>query len=391
MNDVLFIQFVNDIKMSDGVYTGVGNGFSDTYDLCKSKGDFLWVNLPKVNHVALYNKIETLEYCQTVELPISKGVVYISAICITHLYQTNIWAKRYPDIKFIVGGPAVCSDALVINEILPSNFIITDQSVEELFGVENFSYTWKLDLPPDDNVGYFYPYTLNTECYWKKCTYCSGYNSFKARRRTKINFEFKDLDFSKRHRVRLHSPSLDSKFIINQFSKLPRIENLDYMNLMRPSKYENEALKKVAPENRDLKMLFGMGIEFPSNKKLNSVNRGITVEETLETLHTIADNYKHSEIVMTSILGWNDLIESDLKEAEIFINNLPSNSRLIIARLLARPKTDIHRDYTVGRELNIGTFYRGFVPKLTDDQNQINDEARVIFNKHTIVQDFYDV
>ena len=36
MQDTLFLQFYNQIK---GSYYDLCNGYSDTYDLCRSKGD----------------------------------------------------------------------------------------------------------------------------------------------------------------------------------------------------------------------------------------------------------------------------------------------------------------------------------------------------------------
>jgi len=39
MRDTLFLQFYNKTKSG---YFDLCNGFSDTYDLCKSKDDFYW-------------------------------------------------------------------------------------------------------------------------------------------------------------------------------------------------------------------------------------------------------------------------------------------------------------------------------------------------------------
>jgi len=40
MKDTLFLQFFNKTKSG---YYDLCNGFSDTWDLCRQKGDFFWV------------------------------------------------------------------------------------------------------------------------------------------------------------------------------------------------------------------------------------------------------------------------------------------------------------------------------------------------------------
>ena len=82
MSDTLFLQFYNDIK---GIYFDLCNGFSDTYDLCKSKGDFFWTEHEVDN--AKWDQEETYKHR---ELPIKRGTVYISALYMNHLYQSFV-------------------------------------------------------------------------------------------------------------------------------------------------------------------------------------------------------------------------------------------------------------------------------------------------------------
>lgn len=388
MNNVLFIQFTTDIELSDGVYTAVGNGFTDTYDLCKSKGDFYWINLNNVAHVALFNKQETLNKCYEIEPPINKGIIYISAICTTHLYLAYIWSKKYPNIKFIVGGPAVINDGLTITSDLPENLTFTIKSVESYFGFEDFSFKWNLEIPYDSNHGRIITYTIDLNCYWNNCTYCSGYNPCLKRIRKDIQLEFKNVDLAKPTKVRLNSPSISPSFIREYFPLLPQKDNLSYLTLIRPSYKEKNALNSIKDTCKDLKILFGMGIEFPSDRILNSVNRGITVNEMIETINFMAETFPNSELVMTAILGWNNLQDKDLREAEKFINNIPTNCRIMLTRLLIRPTTKMD-DYTPLKELFIGPFYRGYIPFLTREQIDINNEARKLFSSKHIFKDLY--
>jgi len=90
MNDTLFVQFFG--KTNSGWFD-LCNGFSDTWDLCASKGDLFWVeqlgDTSRWYDETAYEKIP---------LPIARGTVYISASYVNHLYQAYTWALCYPDI-----------------------------------------------------------------------------------------------------------------------------------------------------------------------------------------------------------------------------------------------------------------------------------------------------
>jgi hypothetical protein len=133
MGDTLFVQFFNEIKET---YFDLCNGFSDTYDLCKSKGDLYWTQ-----HEADQTKWYLDETYTNRELPISSGTVYISAIYVNHLYQSYIWAREYPDIRFIVGGPVAAERRVDVkgwnpvyflidsDDVWPSNLVITGKFI----------------------------------------------------------------------------------------------------------------------------------------------------------------------------------------------------------------------------------------------------------------------
>jgi hypothetical protein len=287
-----------------------------------------------------------------------------------------------------VGGPAVINDGLSITKPLPKNLIFITKSVENYFGFNDFSFQWNLDIPDDDNNGKIITYTIDLNCYWNNCIYCSGYDPCLKRIRKNINFEFQNFDLIKPVKVRLNSPSISPSFIENYFPHLPRRKNLSYLTLIRPSKKEHEALDRVKYSCSDLNILFGMGIEFPSDRILKSVNRGITVNEMLDTINFMAESFPNSELVMTAILGWNNLQESDLLEAERFVNNIPNTCRIMLTRLLIRPTTNIS-GYIPFKNLFVGPFYRGYIPFLTEEQININNEARKIFSSRYIFKDLY--
>ncbi|MCG8529803.1 MAG: hypothetical protein MI749_03970, partial [Desulfovibrionales bacterium] len=176
MTDTLFVQFYH---RTASQWFDLGNGFSDTWQLCRSRGTFLWVDLD-MDSDTWYDPLAYEKH----PLPLDRGRVYVSASYVNHLYQALVWARDYPEIEFVVGGPVAAeSDGpkdrwnpvhFLVEGELPPNFHPTGQSMESLFGVEEFSQGWELELPdtlPLDARIYF-SYTLENQCYWKKCPFC---------------------------------------------------------------------------------------------------------------------------------------------------------------------------------------------------------------------------
>jgi hypothetical protein len=204
-----FLQFANTLKLHNDSYLALGNGFSDTWDFCKQKGDLIWVKQKYTRWISS----ESINFCKQNNLPFNKGHVYVSSINIMNMYQIYNWAKRYPDITFIVGGPAVCTNLFTLTEKLPNNIILTKKTVEEYFEIENFSYHWKLEPPNFESDGIAFAYTIDTQCYWGKCIFCGPHAMCVKRKRKNINFEFGEILYKKKMFIRLHSPSMSIKNI----------------------------------------------------------------------------------------------------------------------------------------------------------------------------------
>lgn len=395
MKDTLFIQFYSKTKSG---WFDLCNGFSDTYDLCKSKGDLLWME-----HESDNDKWYEEETYQNRPLPIKKGRVYVSASYINHLYQAFTWATLYPDIEFIVGGPVAaerCGDSNTWNSVhfklekdLPSNLFITGQSIEDLFKVPNFSGDWNLEIPkviPGDSRVYF-SYTLENLCYWKKCPFCSiaQHSLDHFRKREKIGLEFKHLEFSGHKIVRLNTGSITPEHIKAILPCLPNLNDIEYRFFMRAARAETKALKQVVDQlNGDIPdCTLGFGIEFPSDRMWKYLNKGTKMGEVLDTI----DLCKESGFKVNAnvILGWNNLIESDLKQLEYFMDQLSQNAvtTLQLRWLFAHPYTTIYEDYDgVQNSLKLGPFNSGFNVKVDDRQKELNLEAANIINKKCILK-----
>jgi radical SAM family protein len=390
MTDTLFIQFYSKTKSG---WFDLCNGFSDTYDLCSSKGDFFWMQ-----HEADNDKWHEEETYHNRPLPIEKGRVYVSASYINQLYQAYTWANQYPDIEFIVGGPVASercggpdgwnSVHFKVEKDLPSNLFITGQSVEDIFEVPNFSGKWKLDISkeiPQDSRIYF-SYTLENLCYWKKCPFCSiaQHSMDHFRKRDNIGLEFKHLEYQGHKIVRLNTGSITPEYIKAILPRLPKSDDMEYRFFMRAAKAETKALKQVIDQlnGNTPDCTLGFGIEFPSNRMWKYLNKGTKMDEVFETLELCRKS--GFKVNANVILGWNNLIEQDLRDLEYFMDNLSENAvtTLQLRWLFAHPYTKIHEDYDgVENSLKLGPFNYGFNVRVDERQKALNMEAAKIINK----------
>ncbi len=381
MNEMIFLQFYNPVKDS---YYDLCNGFSDAYDICKARGVFFWMT--HENDIDQWYDEST--YTGRA-LPIDEGTVYISAVYLNHLYQAHVWAGLYPKIRFVVGGPVAaeqCSGRngwdpiyfqLEPGTVFPTNLTITGKSVEDWFDVPNFSGKWRLDVPeavPTTSPIYL-SYTLDNRCYWRKCIYCNiaHHDSTLARKRDIFNFEFKEIDHAGKKIIRLNTGSLTPAHIRTLFPKLPVRNDLEYRVFMRPARPENIALKEVLDSaTREFPdMMVGIGVEFPSNRMLRYMRKGFDKEEMIETLQLCVSH--GIRVNGNFILGWDNLIDEDIRELEEFFDKMPEGSleAMQMRWLFAHPFTQIHETYR-GKAIKLGPFYVGFRTEIAPEQIEKN-------------------
>ncbi len=398
MSDVLFVQF---FSRSKNGYYDLSNGFSDTYDLCLSKGDFYWVE-----HEADSKKWDLESTYTRRPLPITKGTVYVSASYINHLYQAHVWARQNPDLQVVVGGPVAASrkcsgeawDPLYFQiregAEFPENLHVTGQNVEDLFQVPQFSGAWKVAIPREVQGGdqaIYLSYTLDNGCYWSKCIYCNIKEAPQEmfRRRKSLGFEFEAVDHPGRKIVRLNTGSVTPKNIREVLPNLPLREDLEYRTFMRSAKAENQALQSVLEKaGADFPQLtLGIGIEFPSDRMLQYMGKGITREDILETLR-ICSRYK-VKVNGNVILGWGNLLESDLRDLEAFFEAMPEQSMASaqLRWLFAHPNTVIHEQYQ-GVPSYFGPFYLGFSTEPAQEQMELNKQAVRMIEKYSRTKQF---
>ncbi len=390
MKDVLFIQFYG--RTGSGWFD-LCNGFSDTWDLCQSKGDFLWIPLEQ-NPDDWYD--ETAYH--PIDLPIENGTVYVSASYVNQLYQAFLWATAYPDIRVVVGGPVAAERHtgkpgwqpvhFKVEQPLPPNLILTGGSVERFFGIPEFSGRWRLELPlqiPDDSRIYF-SYTLENQCYWKKCPFCTiaQHSPDHFRKRRDLNLAFTDLDYNGHKIVRLNTGSMTPEHILKLLPMLPVRPDMEYRFFMRAAAAETQAMKQAVAgmENGIPDCTLGFGIEFPSDRMWRYLNKGTRMNDVVNTLEFCTKT--GFKVNANIILGWNNLADQDIKDLETFMQGLSGKTvtTLQLRWLFAPPYTPIHDTYAgVENSLRLGPFNCGFHVTIPPDQMTLNLAAAEIIKE----------
>ncbi|HKJ97981.1 MAG TPA: radical SAM protein [Desulfotignum sp.] len=391
MGNTLFIQF---FSQTGSGWFDLCNGFSDTWDLCRSKGDFLWIPLEQETEQWYDESAYT-----PVFLPIEKGTAYVSASYVNQLYQAYLWACQYPDIQFIVGGPVASerygaapgwhSVHFKVEQPLPSNLFLTGQSVESLFGVPEFSGRWHLEVPEQipKNSRIYFSYTLENQCYWKKCPFCSiaQHSSEHFRKRKLLDLAFTDLNYNGHKIVRLNTGSMTPEHIRNILPVLPVRPDMEYRFFMRAAAAETRAMETAVSRMKGAipDCTLGFGIEFPSDRMWQYLNKGTRMDEVIKTLtFCTKTGFKVNANV---ILGWNNLVEQDLRDLEGFMANLSAHSvtTLQLRWLFAHPYTRIYDTYDGAQNsIRLGPFNCGFNVRVNPDQQELNQRAGRIIKKY---------
>jgi len=399
MKDTIFIQFYSRIENTNPRYKGhsiyeLCNGFSDTYDLCKSKGDFIWINHSKQLKGFGSDRDDIV-----VELPIDKGTAYVSTYYLSQLYQVLKWAEQYPNIHFMAGGPAANYDVFELPDdfVLPPNMFITELTVEQFFGVDNFSHKWKLELPDDDeSMTLSYTYTLCSRCYWGKCIFCNY--SQGGRIRKNIGFEYLNVKYNGRQRINLYTPSMTSRQLVEILGSVPYNPNVRYDIYLRGNDMERYTLEEIFKYRDDKfpQVKFIVGAEFPTERMLKYIQKNVTVKGIIDIVNMIA-NYAHEDIQvqLPFILGWNNLVSNDIKELELFFKQLPFDKVKITFSanlLVAKLHTPVYDTYEKQEDLTVGPFRYGFTPKISKEQLKLSQAAlEVMFDQGVTVFDYYNI
>lgn len=372
----LFLQFYKKEKN----YYLLSNGFSDAYGYCKNIGDFIWVNSREMHNFTF---------------PFKKGKVYISAMYLHHVVQADLWAREYQEIDFIVGGPAVQK----IYDDYPKreNLNLVTSSVEDYFGIENFGYEWGLDLSnlkdelTNDN-GIYFSYTIDSSCYWHNCKFCNYYFG-ESRTRNFSEVPLERIDFSGIKHIRLNCPSLTQKHLTKLLPTFYFQNDIIYDFLIRCDPEVYTTLGNLLDKYKQVPNLrVRLGIEYPTKRMLQFMNKGFTTEYIIEACKIISGR-NNVFLCSNFILGWPNLTEEDITDLQSFFSKVPYFDSTVITRLVCFRDTFFHELFSQrkGYLSYEGNIYKGYYPKLKIEEIKINDRAlEIIWNRpSTLKYDFY--
>jgi radical SAM superfamily enzyme YgiQ (UPF0313 family) len=324
MEDVLFVQFYRIaedpvVPAPAGKTVLLSNGFSFVWNECRNIGDFLWVEeVPDfTDHGSMMNN----------KLPIRAGKVYVSAWYAAHLVQAIVWAAMYPDIDFVVGGHAVMNSPTIPH--LSNLRIARGLAEQEIFGMARASRRWNLEIPDSllpqgvDNV--MFSYTVERKCYWGKCNFCD--EVFTGSKVERFDNDVSSLYVPDTRTpskvIFLYEPSVSPRFLRRHYMDLPRRDDVYFSMFYRGDHVEAQALREVFSRGegpKPMNTLFVVGVEFPSNRMLEWIRKGTTVESVLETVRVLCEH--NANVVMLLISGWDNLVESDVVEATGFFGTV---------------------------------------------------------------------
>lgn len=383
MKDNLFVQFYNIRNAKRHTSYTFSNGFSEAWSLCKNIGDFYWSDSPQYLESGNMDKEPNVP-CP----PINNGNIYVSCFNVINSYIVYKWALEKPNVNFLVGGPSV-QNLRYNKKDIPKNLNFTTKTVEQYFGVPNFSQQWGLeipDIPKEWDV--MFSYVTENKCYNNTCIFCSHYKT-DQRRKLNPTYEFKDLFPGRNKIIFITTPSASPKFLVEQLPKMPSGNEYLYLIFIRPDQIIGNMIEDVLIEwqkrNYQPKIRLMMGIDFLSNKMLSYIKSNHTVEESIKVLK-ILEKYNVDAIIST-ILGWPVLDQQDVENMKNYLNNEPvlksPNLQWIMNELQCKVNSDIHNDPLYkGHHHYIGPFYIGFQPQLTKEKELINEEARQLFKQH---------
>ena len=324
------------------------NSFSSVWSVIKNRGEIIWID-PTKNI-----------------FPDVNGTVYISCTFEQDLDYTKKWVSLRPDVEFIVGGPAVIY--MQYNSNIP-NLKTDNRQMFEVLGVEPTKDLWGISIPitiPDHMYVYYnYSLAFGNQCYWGKCNFCRT----ETRKETTVDVERIPILKPYHNVIWLNQQAITPRNILNLFPNFS--EESIYSFYLRADHSVQNTLNKV-PINNSLRPM--IGVEFPSDRMLKLMNKGIDTETLLNTVLLFLQNGCH--VILTIIHAWPNLDESDVRSVEYFLNKIEPFKKQIncVNHWLF---THEKEDNTIPCMTKYGKPY--YIYKLSKEQEDLNNKVLELY------------
>jgi radical SAM superfamily enzyme YgiQ (UPF0313 family) len=187
-----------------------------------------------------------------------------------------------------------------------------------------------------------------------------------------------NIEFDGLKQVKVGSPAITPYFMEKVFPHLKYSDDLEYDFMIRCDRDVYTALKdnlnKFKGHIPNLKFRFG--IEFPSDRMLQFMNKGTTVDGIIEAL-SVADNFDTVNFYTLYMLNWPNLIQEDIESLKDYITRVSKVDAVIVFKTFFKINTPLYDMYKhqVRRHVYEGDFYRGYFVQLTEEQFEINAQA----------------
>lgn len=268
--------------------------------------------------VPTWLNIYTWRARENIELFKHNKEIYVSVWYTRNISIISEWAQQCKDQKFIIGGPAVCPS--IYHPTVPENVIFEPGMLEDALGLPYDATKWGVSLKDTGTAHRLYSFPISDTCYWGQCTYCNiPMRSRAAPKRRDTNIDFSALERAPSGTVFLSTPSLAPSHVA--LLKELDFSNKTYQLYIRADKQVQQELEKLLPSFKHTdRLMFMIGVEFPSSRMLEEMRKGASPDDLLALINLL-DSFGIRKILLY-IEGWDGLTHKDVDEAEQWLRNL---------------------------------------------------------------------
>jgi hypothetical protein len=168
-------------------------------------------------------------------------------------------------------------------------------------------------------------YTFNngSACYWQKCNFCIA-TARDGRSCENIKYDYENLKLAPEGRVYLSNPSTPGP-MLKQILPLLSTYKQFFTLFIRSGEKELKSLQSI--NVNWTKFHFLIGIEFPSDRMLKIMNKGVTLDECRNMITFLQS--KKASFALYMIYDWPELTKKDVAEAKDFLSIVNKNTSYI--------------------------------------------------------------
>jgi len=355
----LFVQFYQTYEKrltSPGTFFEKGakfhlliNGFSYIWNYANP----IWIELDRA-----FQEIEPFDFS-------GYRKVYASAAFFEHAFIVVEWALKFPQVDFVVGGPAIRGLAIMKwAHKIPKNFHMTKQLAESIFELPLNPKRFKM-VPPDSTIPKLYNFHIENGCYWGGCKFCCDNYSTQD-----VGFDLETLLNLPAGGVWLGTSAISPKNC-NIFTQL-NYSDKRYHCFIRGDSLTLEVFSQILSDIKEpTKLRFLMGVEYPSDRMLKIMNKG-TDTKTMAKMITMLVG-AGCKVTLSFLTSWGCLEKDDISKAAQFFRMLPDPSTYDAGYVKVQnlfnniPSVMIESHYP-------------FYNHLTDEQKQLDEEYKQVLN-----------